>query len=379
MSAHTRCLVLAVALASMLALAGCTPETESSDVARSDASTALLNETYEGVVGTPPSQSVSVTDGVTFWQVSCGEASVACATPAAAAVAAAESVGWSASVCDGKLAPDGWSACIRQGIAAGADVISLIGVDCAPIAGALGEAAAAGVVTIGVSAEDCDAVGGTKLFSATTQQLPDVSLEDWWKRVGALQAGWLIGRNDGAAKILKVVFPDPSFGPLVAEGIDDTVAEHPDSEVVSTLEIGNSDVVSGALVSKFSTALTENPDINAIAIPNDSWLVAGLAQAIESSGRSSEISVIGMFGSPANFDLIRAGIGQDATVAWSSSWDGYTAVDAALRVLAKQPVQPGGLGMQVVDADHNLPAEGAPFDFDPAIDYARDYAAAWGR
>ena len=93
MSAYTRCLALTVALASVLALAACTPETESSDVALSDASTALLNETYEGVVGTPPSQPVSVTDGVTFWQVSCGEASVACATPAAAAVAAAESVG----------------------------------------------------------------------------------------------------------------------------------------------------------------------------------------------------------------------------------------------------------------------------------------------
>jgi ABC-type sugar transport system substrate-binding protein len=370
----------ASATIALLALAACTtPEPTETDPAAGGTDTAALyEEVYAGTFQAPPIEPVEVTEGLSLWHVSCGEAVVTCSAPAAAAAEAATAIGWDANVCDGKLNPEGWGACVRQGIAAGADVITLIGIDCAPIAGPLAEAKEAGIPTVGVGVNDCDAIGQDPLYSGVASYLPDVSYGDWWATVGATQAKWLVAENDGAAQVLQVVFPDPAFGPILAEGLAEEIAKHEDSSIVATLEITNADVGAGNLVSKFSTALLQNPDINSIAIPIDGWFLAGLAQAIESSGRSEELAVIGAFGSVPNFGLIAEGTGEDATVAWATDWDGYAVVDAALRTLAGQEMQNTGLGVQVVDAENNLPAPGTPFTFEPAVDFRAAYLAAWG-
>jgi ABC-type sugar transport system substrate-binding protein len=146
----------ASATIALLALAACTtPEpAETTPAAGGTDSAALLAEAYAGNFQAPPTEPVEVTEDISLWHVSCGEAIVTCSAPAAAAVEAATAIGWEANICDGKLNPEGWGTCIRQGIAAGADVITLIGVDCAPIAGPLSEAADAGIPTIGVGAND---------------------------------------------------------------------------------------------------------------------------------------------------------------------------------------------------------------------------------
>ncbi|GHF19066.1 sugar ABC transporter substrate-binding protein [Pseudolysinimonas yzui] len=376
-----RALVAAAsATIALLALAACTtPEpTETDPGAGGTDSAALLAEVYAGTFQAPPTEPVELVEGLSLWHVSCGEASPTCSTPAAATLAAADAVGWDATLCDGKLNPEGWGTCVRQGIAAGVDVISLIGVDCAPIAGPLTEAAEAGIITIGVGAKDCDQTGGEALYSAVTTYLPDTSYDEWWLNVGATQAKWIVGQNDGAAQALQIIFPDPAFGPIMAAGFEEEMAKHEDSSIVATLEITNADFAGGTLVSKFSTALLQNPDINSIVVPIDGWFLAGLAQAIEASGRSDELAVIGVFGSIPTFGLIAEGTGQDATVTWPSEWDGYSVIDTTLRVLAEQEILPTGLGIQVVDAEHNLPAPGTPFSFEPAVDFRAAYLAAWG-
>jgi ABC-type sugar transport system substrate-binding protein len=364
----------------ILALAACTtPEpAETEPTAGGTESAALLAEAYAGTFQAPPSEPVALVEGLKLWHVSCGESVPTCSDPAAATLDAAATVGWDSTLCDGKLNPEGWGSCIRQGIAAGADVISLIGIDCAPVAGPLTEAAEAGIITIAVAARDCDQSGGDALFTAVTDYLPDTSYEEWWKSVGAAQAKWIVGKNDGAAQALLLVFPDPAFGPIMVAGFEEEMAKHEDSSIVATLEIGNADVVSGALVQKFSTALLQNPEINSIVVPIDGWFLSGLAQAIESSGRSDQLAVIGALGSIPTFGLIAEGTGQDATVTWSSSWDGFSVVDTALRVLADQEILPTGLGWQVVDAENNLPAPGQLFSFEPAVDFRAAYLAAWG-
>jgi ABC-type sugar transport system substrate-binding protein len=370
----------ASATIALLALAACTtPEpTETGPATGGTDTAALFEEVFAGDFQAPPTEPVEVPEGLSLWHVSCGEVIVTCSAPAAGAVEAATALGWESNVCDGKLNPEGWGACVRQGIAAGADVITLIGIDCAPIAGPLAEAAEAGIPTVGVGVNDCDAIGQDPLYAGVASYLPGVSYADWWANVGAAQAKWLVATNDGAAKVLQVVFPDPAFGPVMAQGFADEIAKHEDSSIVATVEITNADTGAGTMVSKFSTALLQNPDINSIAVPIDGWFLAGFAQAIESSGRSEDLAVIGAFGSIPNYGLIAEGTGQDATVAWSTDWDGYAVVDAALRVLAGQEMQNTGLGVQVVDAEHNLPAPGTPFEFNPVVDFRAAYLAAWG-
>ncbi|WP_341996490.1 substrate-binding domain-containing protein [Microbacterium sp. LWH7-1.2] len=349
-----------------------TPASTASGSASGDSAEAL-QAAYDGVVGAPPTETVPVTPGLTAWVSSCGELSLTCSVPAQAAVEAAETVGWQASVCDGKLNPDGWGNCIRQGVAAKADVIITIGQDCAAMSGAMQEAKAAGITTVNVGGQDCE----DSLYSATVQLLDGYSYDQYWEEVGTLQADWLIGKTDGAAKLLQVEFNDTQWGPLVNKGLTERLAECSGCSIAGTVQLSNSDLATGQLPQKFSTALLQASDANAVAVPIDGWFLAGLAQAIKASGKSDDLNVIGNFGSVPTWDVISSDGGQDATVATSQEWQGWAGVDAALRVLADQEVLPAGVGLQVVDADTNLPAAGEQFTFTPPIDFRAGYEAVW--
>ena len=237
--------------------------------------------------------------------VSCGESVPTCATPAAGAVAAARAAGMEATSCDGKLNPQGWSECIRQGISAKVDGIIVIGQDCSSFQSALQEAKNAGIPTIGAGGNDCDISGGDKLYSATTQMLPDMTAQQWWEKMGALQAAWIIDKTDGKASVLSLKFTDAIWGGWIQDGFEAELATCDGCKVEETLELGNQDVGSGQLPQKVSTALLKTPTANAVNVPLDGWFFAGLAQAIQSSGRSNDLNVIGNFGEVGNLDFIR--------------------------------------------------------------------------
>ena len=112
-------------------------------------------------------------------------------------------------------------------------------------------------------------------------------------------------------------------------------------------------------------------------VPLDGWFFAGLAQAIQSSGRSNDLNVIGNFGEVGNLDFIRSSGGEDATVGFSADWSGWAGVDALIRVLNGDKVVPAGIGLQVVDADNNMPAKGQPFAYNPVVDFASAYQKLW--
>jgi ribose transport system substrate-binding protein len=368
-------------LAAAVIAAGCGASggssTPTTGGATSDAQNAL-DTAYRGVTGQPPATAPRVSAGKNIWVVSCGQVVPTCATPSQAVVDAAKAVGWSAKICDGQLNPNGWSACIRQGIGSKADAIVTIGQGCAPVKAALQEAKAADVTTIGVGGIDCDVTGGSKTFTAVTQQLGDRGQVQWWNTMGALQASWIIGKTQGRAKVLNVEFADELWGEWITAGFAKQLASCTGCQIVGKVRLTNQDLASNSLVTKFSTALLQHPDANAVAVPIDGWFHVGLAQAIMASGRSDELAVIGAFGEAGNLELIRAGRGEDATVATSLVWDGWAAVDVAIRLFAGQAVVPSGIGLQVVDADHGLPAAGQPFRYTPPVDFVAAYMKAWG-
>ncbi|MCQ1946046.1 substrate-binding domain-containing protein [Arthrobacter sp. zg-Y1116] len=377
---------LSALLIASLALASCstaTAENEPADTQSASAATSgntdALAAAYEGTVGTPPTESVPVPEGLTAWIVSCGQSQVTCSTPAQAAADAAEAIGWQSNICDGQLNPNGWASCIRQGVGANADVILVMGQDCSSFQGPLEEARAAGITTVGVGANDCDIDGGEPLYSGITQKLDGLDNEQWWNMVGQLQADWLIGQTDGDLKLLEVTFADARFGPWISDGLNAELADCDTCEVVGTLQLSNQDAATGTMAQKLSTALLQAPDANAISVPLDGWFLAGLSQAIVSSQRSDKLAVIGTFGQRSNLDLIAAGEGQDASVTFSLEWDGWSGVDTALRLLADQEIAASGVGLQVVDAETNMPADGTSFTYNPEIDFKQAYLEAWGK
>ena len=387
MPRHTRAAAYtAAALLAFAALSGCgagndddSSGSDASPVAGSGAAVPPgdADAAYAGLLGTPPTEPSKAPAGAKVWVVSCGESVPTCATPSAGAVDAAKAAGMEATVCDGKLNPQGWSECIRQGISAQVDGIIVVGQDCSSFQSALQEAENAGIPTIGAGGNDCDIAGGDKLFSATTQMMPDTTAQEWWEKMGALQADWIIGKTDGKASVVSLRFTDAIWGGWIQDGFERELASCSDCKVEATLELGNQDVASGQLPQKVSTALLKAPTANAVNVPLDGWFFAGLAQAIQSSGRSEDLNVIGNFGEIGNLDFIRGNGGQDATVGFSSDWSGWAGVDALVRVLNGEEVPPAGIGLQVIDADHNMPPEGQPFAYEPAVDHAAAYSKLW--
>jgi len=118
--------------------------------------------------------------------------------------------------------------------------------------------------------------------------------------------------------------------------------------------------------------------VNAVAFPIDGWLQAGIGQAISSSGRSAQLTVVGNFGDAANADVIRSGGAQDGDVGYSAKQLSWAAVDDAVRLLAGQkPAESAGVGLVGIDADHNLPKKGSPYE--PPVDYVQHYTTGWGK
>ena len=335
-----------------------------------------LDAAYKGVIGAPPTEPAAAPKGL-VWVVSCGESVPTCATPSAGSVEAAEAAGMDAKLCDGKLNPQGWSDCIRQGISAKAAGIVITGQDCASLQGALGEAKAANIPVIGAGGNDCDVTGGDKLYAAIVTNLPDLTQQQWWEKMGALQADWIIGKTDGKAQVLSLEFGDTIWGGWLQDGFEKQLGTCSGCKVLDTVTIGNADVASGQLPQKFSTALLKQPTASAINVPLDGWFFAGLAQAVKQSTRSDDLAVVGNFGEPGNVDFISNNGGEDATVAFAEAWSGWAGVDALIRVLNKQDVLPAGIGLQVMDADNNLPEGGKPFSYNPVIDYKSAYTKLW--
>lgn len=334
-----------------------------------------LDTAYAGIMGTPPTASVTPTADVNLWIMSCGEASTGCATPTAALKEAGEAIGWKVNVCDGQLNPTGFATCIRQAASASADVLIPVGIDCSTSQQAFVEAKQVGVLIVGGGgANDC---AGTSPWAAERKQLEGLSLQQVWESAGKLQADYLIGKTDGKAKTVVLNFTDQVWGAWITDGFRKEMATCAGCEIVSTLDLTNSDFINNTAVQKFSSALLKASTANSVVVPIDGWLTGGLAAAVMQSGRSDDLIVVGRGGDAANISLITNKQGQDATVGYAAQWGGWGSVDTAARILAKQEAPVEGDGIQIVDATKNLPEAGK--DFQGPVDFRAAYKKAWGK
>jgi ribose transport system substrate-binding protein len=341
-----------------------------------DAAKALA-AAYAGQLGQPPTTPTKPKAGVNLWVVSCGESVPSCSTVTAAAMEAGQAVGWTVNKCDGKLNPGDWGACIRQAISAKANVIIPMGIDCPAVQAPVAEANAAGIKVVGGGGADCTAAGGQKGFASERLQLANTSIEQYWNLNGKLQADYLIGKTNGAAKVLLLTFTDPLWGPWIADGFKKELATCSGCSIVNQLDIANNDFNANTAASKFSTALLQNPTANAISVPVGGWMLAGISQAIMSSGRfPDKLTVVTGFGDASSMDLVRNKQGQNAVVGYATPWGAYGSVDTAIRLLNGEAPQVQGDGMLMIDIDHNLPVAGK--DYEGNVDYKAAYKKLWG-
>lgn len=361
------------------ALAAAAPEESAPDPAFLAEVKGRVEQAYQGNDRSPPTEVLKPKKGQKVWIISPGMIGESSSIPVKAAKEAGEAAGWKMHIFDGKLDPSSFSAGIRQAIAAKADGIIVDGIDCAAIKQALQEAKAANVKTVGFFNYDCDDPnlgGGERMFDGMVNfgsQLGDYATLT--RNFGAVKADWIIHKTGGKAKLIQ--FKEDEFLVLkyIREGFEAEFAKCKSCEIVETVDFTLADY-GPKLQQKAQAALLKNPEANAVHVPYDTPMHFGVSSALTESGRNDQLAVIAGEGFPSNIQLIRDNKGQDAANAFPSEWTGWAAVDALNSVFHGQAPRDGGMGLKLVDREHNLPPEGKGYV--PSVDFRSAYKKAWG-
>lgn len=383
---HCSVLVLGVLLLVMAACAKSTPTATSAAPGQPGTSTGgdplaqfktSLDRWYKGTYHDMPTSGPKAQAGKNVWVISCGQASEGCQIPGDAAKEAGEAIGWKMTVFDAKLDPSQFSTGIRQAVAAKADGIILDVIDCALTQQALQEAKAAGVKLIGMHSLDCDdpSVGGKALWDG--QLSSGIEFPDYRALLlafGATKADWVINQTQGKAKVIEFREDELLVVKYINDGFDAEIKKCAGCAIVETVNFVLADL-GPPLQQKAQGALLKHPEANSVIIPYDSAVTLGIGQAIEESGRKSQLKVMGGEGFLSNIQNARDGKQQDAGTGYGFIWDGWASVDGMNRLLQGQKVVDSGNGFAVWDKDHNFPAAGQTYL--PPTDFKTQYKKIW--
>jgi len=339
------------------------------------AATARLARSYTGTVTSPSTSGPRAVKGKKIYIVACALATPGCAGPAEGAAAAAKAIGWTATVIDGKSDPGLLTRGIETAIAAKADGIVAVGVDCALGKKALQAAKAAGIKTVALYAFDCDQTtpGAAPVYDASLN-VGFPNLKDFLYAWSAARADWAIVHTQGRAKIIQFSEGDFLVPKYIDRGFVAAINRNCQTcQIVDTIPITLQDVISGAVAQKLQSALLAHPEANVVDALYDA-LILTVSQSFVAANRPG-VALIGGEGFPPNLDLIRKGV-QSVANALPVDMYGWAGVDLMNRVFqGDNSNPPSGFGWQIIDKNHNLPGSGG---YVPAIDYKAIYRKIWG-
>jgi ribose transport system substrate-binding protein len=341
-----------------------------------------LQADYKGHFTAPPTTAPPHKKGVNLWIISCGQASEGCSQPVANAKEAAQKLGWKATVFDGNFGiGDAYNNGIRQAIADHAQAIITIGVNCNQAKSGYQAAKAAGVVVVGADSYDCtdpQVKDGANLFSATTlftPQFPNAGDNEY--EDGVAKADWIIVHTKGKAQVINTFFAGLTGGIYLNQGFVHEMAKCKTCKILKTISFSPQDTSDGTLKQEFASALAQYPQANAAVNISDGIIIQdGFAQAIQSAGRTKTLALVGTEGFAPNIALIRNQDGESADTPFDSNWLAWGAVDTVIRMLDHDPAVYEGMGVQVIDATHGLPAPGQ--NYSAPVNYQSLYEKAWG-
>jgi len=385
-----RMLLISAALGGLSVLLGACSSGNAASTSSGPASASInlapfekaLQADYKGHFTAPPTTAPPHKKGVNLWIISCGQASEGCSQPVANAKEAAGALGWKATVFDGNFGiGDAYNNGIRQAIADHAQAIITIGVNCNQAKSGYQAAKAAGIVVVGADSYDCSDPAvhdGANVMSATVKFTPAFpSAADTSRERGIAKADWIIVHTKGHAQVINTDFAGLTGGVYENQGFVSELAKCKTCKIVKTITFSPADTSDGTLKQEWASALAQFPNANAGVIISDGIVIQdGMAQAIQSAGRTKTFSLVSGEGYAPNVAMIRAQNGEDAVTPFDSNWLAWGAVDTVIRLLDHQPAVYEGMGVQVVDRTHNLPAAGQQYN--SPVNYQALYKKAWG-
>lgn len=380
-------LVLVAAVATM-ALAGCgggestststsgqgeggsTSASTSGDEAELSQARQEVAALVKGTYGTPP-KAPKPEPGKEILVISCGQAISTCSEDVTGAEEAAQKMGWKTQVFDTKGDPSQAAAGIRQAIVAKDDGVLVELVDCRYIKEALREAKEHDLPVMATESLDCNFrdPSGEALFAGTMQYV-DGEYADWIKAYGEGQANFLIAETDGEAKVIAFVQDGVMGAEIQQEALKKTLEKCPGCEDIE-VPFTFADLETG-LQEKTEQALLQHPEANAVYVPYDGVLLSGVSNGVKAAGRP--ITVAAAEGNAATIDLVREGV-VTGGIGIPMPWDGWAGMDGLNRLFHGVPIASSGVGHQIYDKEHNLPASGP---YQPPVDFRAAYEKAWG-
>ena len=375
----------AAALAALSLVAACSKSTSNTantapqPSGSSAAPNAVLQQVYKGTMTAPSSAPRPAVKGKSIWILSAGQSSESSSVPVNAAAEAARKIGWTVHIYDGQLNPANAPTGVSQALAAHADGI-IIDADCAFARSQLEQAKAQHVVVVPIYSYDCnDPYSGKsneRLFTGYTNYgtAANKNLAAFAESYGFAQGQAVIAATGGKAQVLVFNDPESTVVHYLTVGFDRAIRQCSGCKVVHQINF-NGLQLGPTLQQIAAAAILRYPQVNAIKSAFAAATLLSIAPAVRQSGRAGSIYVMGGEGFQDELDLLRNHQGVNAVMISPSDWTGWSAVDTVNSLFRGEKPAFSGLGWQLVDATHNLPASGP---WVPPVDFKSVYEKAWG-
>jgi ribose transport system substrate-binding protein len=341
---------------------------------------ATLAAVYKGTLTSPDTTPRPAVKGKKIVIISAGQSSISSSIPVNAAKEAALAIGWNVTVYDAQLNPSNYPQLVSQAIASGADGIVLDAIDCSFVKSGLEQAKAKGIKVVPIYAYDCNdpyaGKGGTSLFSGYTNYGADANknLGAFAEKYGFAQGQAAIAATGGKAKVIFFNDPEATVLHYTGAGFLNAIKACSGCKVVADVEFKGLDL-GPTLQQRAASVLLQHPEANVVKSPFTAATLLSIAPAIQQSGRGSKLYVMGGEGFQPELDLMRNHQGVSAVMISPSDWTGWSAVDTLNSLFQGKAPAYSGLGWQLVDPSHNLPASGP---WVSPVDFKAIYKKAWG-
>lgn len=341
-----------------------------------DAAKTATENVFKGTQTHVDATSRAAVPGKHIAVISPGQSVLSYQIPSEAAVEAAKAIGWKADLLDAKLNPAGFGDMIRQAVSMNVDGILLISIDCSYAAQPLREAKDKNIAVVSSGGYDCDdpsVNAGPALFSGSVNydNLAANQIGTFASSIGRDDANYIITQSNNSAHVLNIVDTTTLVLKYISAGFTDQIAHSGGTMKVTDLNIQSADL-GPKVVQQIQAELLKHPDITWIRSPFSFATLAGVLPAI--ADQPGKYKVLGGEGLPPEIDAVRSGA-VTAAMYIPSDWVAWACVDALNSVFRKEPTRPSGVGWQLVDTTHNMPATGGVVS---PIDFKSEFKKAWG-
>lgn len=350
-----------------LAMAACSTGTPAAGAAKSRDIELPAMKAVTAFVG--PAESFQAPKNKHIMVLVCGNTGYGCVREGNAVKEAAEELGWTADLVDGRLDPTVWNRAVKQAVDSGIDGIVSVASDPNLMGEAMQRVAAEKVpfVMLGQTPKDGDAPG------VQTWIRPDTA------EGGKAVAQWIKADSDGKGNVLILDLPDFTDIMKRHDTITSTLKSECPGCTVHRAEVA-SQTIGTSLAPLVTSQLQQRPDTTYVWGPDDS-VGDFVAQGIQQAGKTAAVKLLSTSGTtPSSVARLKNGT-QAADLLFPDDYMGWLAVDSLARGIAGEPVEKLWDAPQRLFTGKNIgeaPADLAKVGWSTEFEYKPEFRKLWG-